>query len=392
MLKSFKKLLALLLLISQVVNSEQDFNNIKITTDDKIKIHAVYQLPKPLKDKTLKHPAIILIHQGGSSHKEWLDLGLVDKLVSEGFALLAYDVRMHGESGKDNGDIYDLFNNPKRAPKDLQAVIGFLNKDKNIDSSRIGILGASIGANLAAVAGASDHYNIKSIVSLSAKTQAVINLSGEEKYSNPNNGFYIASKNEQDGLRDKWAHELYDNTTGMKKVTIAEGDKHGSYILKDNPVLQDSIVEWFKSTLHSEIKIKTETKISNENYDTELAIRLGADDYGMKSYIFVILKSGENKSSDQEVRNKSFRGHMNNMRRLVDENKLLLTGPFGNNEQDFRGLFILNVKTLKEAKTLLATDPAINAGYLKAEMYEWYGSAAISEYLEASDKIWKIKP
>jgi len=138
--------------------------------------------------------------------------------------------------------------------------------------------------------------------------------------------------------------------------------------------------------------IYAETEVANENYDAKLAKQVGADDYGMKSYVLVILKSGENKSTDQDVRNKSFRGHLKNIRRLVDDNKMVIAGPFGNNDKDFRGLFILNVATLKEAKELLATDPAINADYLKAEMYEWYGSAALSEYLKASDKVWKIKP
>lgn len=138
--------------------------------------------------------------------------------------------------------------------------------------------------------------------------------------------------------------------------------------------------------------VQSETKNTNENYDSELAKKVGADDYGMKSFVFVILKSGENKSTDQELRNKSFRGHMNNIRRLVAEDKMVVAGPFGKNDNDYRGLFILNVKTLKEAKALLNTDPAISADYLRAEMYEWYGSAALPEYLEASDKVWKVKP
>ena len=130
----------------------------------------------------------------------------------------------------------------------------------------------------------------------------------------------------------------------------------------------------------------------NPIYDAELAQKLGADDYGMKSFVFVILKSGTNTSSDKELKNTAFEGHMKNINRLVEENKLIVAGPFGKNENDFRGLFILNVKTLEEASELLATDPAIKANYLEAEMYEWYGSAALSEYLEASDKIWKKNP
>jgi len=145
-------------------------------------------------------------------------------------------------------------------------------------------------------------------------------------------------------------------------------------------------------SVHSETDEKKETIIANENYDAELAKRVGADDYGMKSYVFVILKSGDNQSTDAEVRNKSFRGHMNNMRRLAEEEKLVLAGPFGQNDKDYRGLFILNVTTIEQAEELLSTDPAISEGYLRYEMTPWYGSAAISEYLEASDKVWKVKP
>jgi len=134
------------------------------------------------------------------------------------------------------------------------------------------------------------------------------------------------------------------------------------------------------------------TQTPNPNYDPTLAVKLGADDYGMKSYIFVILKSGSNQSEDEEAKDKAFSGHLSNINRLVDEKKLIVAGPFGQNNNDFRGLFILNVKTIEEAQLLLATDPAINAKYLSAELYPWYGSAALSTYLEASDKVWKVEP
>jgi len=131
---------------------------------------------------------------------------------------------------------------------------------------------------------------------------------------------------------------------------------------------------------------------SNPNYDSKLAEKLGADKYGMKSFILVILQTGENKSTDKKLRNTAFAGHLKNIRRLVKENKLIVAGPFGKNNNDFRGLFILDVTSIKEADILLATDPAIKEGYLQAELYPWYGSAALPEYLKASDKIWKIKP
>jgi len=49
----------------------------------------------------------------------------------------------------------------------------------------------------------------------------------------------------------------------------------------------------------------------------------------------------------------------------------------------------LNLSTIEEATKVLQTDPAVHAKLLDAELYKWYGSAALPEYLEASDKIWK---
>ncbi|GGI57035.1 YciI family protein [Winogradskyella haliclonae] len=129
---------------------------------------------------------------------------------------------------------------------------------------------------------------------------------------------------------------------------------------------------------------------TNPNYDAELAKKVGADDYGMKSYIFVILKTGSNTSTDKAEIDKAFAGHMANMDTMVEAGKLVVAGPVGKNDMNYRGIFILNETDMEKAKTLLATDPAIKAKFLDYDMFPWYGSAALSEYLEASDKVWKV--
>ena len=131
---------------------------------------------------------------------------------------------------------------------------------------------------------------------------------------------------------------------------------------------------------------------TNPNYDEALAKKLGSDDFGMKNYVFVILKTGDNKTTDKEELNKLFRGHMENIQRLVDEKKLIVACPFGENDKTWRGLFILDVKTVEEAAALVQTDPAIKAGIFAVDLVPWYGSAALPEYLPASDKIWKEQP
>ncbi len=131
---------------------------------------------------------------------------------------------------------------------------------------------------------------------------------------------------------------------------------------------------------------------TNPNYDAVLSEKLGADDYGMKSYVLVILKTGSNQSTDKAYVDSCFRGHLENIGRLVKAGKLIVAGPLGKNEKSYRGIFILNEKSIEVASQLLQTDPAVKEKLLEAELYNWYGSAALPEYLESSDKIWKTKP
>ncbi len=130
---------------------------------------------------------------------------------------------------------------------------------------------------------------------------------------------------------------------------------------------------------------------NTSTYDKDLAERLGADDYGMKMYVLVILKTGSAKVNDKSVIDSLFAGHMQNINELVTRKKLVVAGPFGKNENGFRGIFILDAKP-DEAKTLVDADPAVRSGLLDAELLPWYGSAALSEYLPVHKKIEKTAP
>lgn len=124
-------------------------------------------------------------------------------------------------------------------------------------------------------------------------------------------------------------------------------------------------------------------------YDAELAKKLGADDLGMKSYIFVILKTGPSKITNKDTLNTLFAGHFANINKLAKEGKLVVAGPMEKNDKSYRGIFILNVKTFEEANVLLDNDPTIKQKIFDVELYEWYGSAALPVYLETHSKIEK---
>ena len=127
---------------------------------------------------------------------------------------------------------------------------------------------------------------------------------------------------------------------------------------------------------------------TNQSFDAELARKFGADDYGMRQYVFVVLKTGKAKIEDAEKRKELQAGHMKNISRLAEEGKLVLAGPFMEGG-DLRGIYIFNVKTLEEAAELVKTDPAIKAGLFDVEMTRWYGSAALMNVNETHKKIQK---
>jgi uncharacterized protein YciI len=79
------------------------------------------------------------------------------------------------------------------------------------------------------------------------------------------------------------------------------------------------------------------------------------------------------------------------MDKLAEEGKLVAAGPFNTNEKEYRGLFIFNVSTIGEAEELVKGDPTVTNGIFVAEMYRWYGSAALPLINEIHSKLQKTR-
>jgi uncharacterized protein YciI len=127
---------------------------------------------------------------------------------------------------------------------------------------------------------------------------------------------------------------------------------------------------------------------SPPEYDEALARSLGADEYGMRSYVLVILKTGPNRIPDGPERDEMFRGHFANMQRLSQEGKLALAGPL-DGVDGWRGLFVIAVPEIEEAKELVATDPVIIKGEMVAEYHKYYGSAALMTVPDTHKRVQK---
>ena len=123
-------------------------------------------------------------------------------------------------------------------------------------------------------------------------------------------------------------------------------------------------------------------------FDQKLATELNADDYGMKTYVMALLKTGPNRSTDSITKAQLQRAHLDNITKMAENGTLVLAGPFLDNGE-LRGIYLFNVETIEEAKKLTETDPLIKSGGLIMELHPFYGSAPIQKIKEIQQKIQK---
>lgn len=129
----------------------------------------------------------------------------------------------------------------------------------------------------------------------------------------------------------------------------------------------------------------------NKNYDAALAEKLKGNDNGMKMYVLVILKTGANNIADKAKRDEVFAGHMMNIGRLAHAGELIMAGPLGKNDLNYRGIFIFNTESVEKAKELVMTDPAVKENVFDYELFPFFGSAAIQETVNIHNRITKYK-
>ncbi len=100
------------------------------------------------------------------------------------------------------------------------------------------------------------------------------------------------------------------------------------------------------------------------------------------------LKEGPTRLKDSAANMQLQMAHLKNIGRLAAEGKLVVAGPFLD-DQPLRGIFIFNVETVEEAKKLTETDPAIKAGSLVLELHPFYCSAALMQVVPIHNTLQK---
>ena len=115
---------------------------------------------------------------------------------------------------------------------------------------------------------------------------------------------------------------------------------------------------------------------------------------GTDLYYFGLLTRGPAWTPEQtDATRKIQEGHMANINRMAELGALKAAGPI-DGDQRLRGIFIFKVKTADEARTLAASDPAIQAGRLALDLHPWIGPAGIGERFaneKKTDPAFKVK-
>lgn len=193
-------------------------------------------------------PALLLLHMLGQDR--WSFAPIYETLRDAGYALMSIDFRGHGQSINQGTQKinWETFSSEdwQKLLLDVQSALVQLKKQHGVDSARIGILGASIGANFAAKA-ASEDPRIKCAFLLSpgldyrgvrieealqnlSKRPVVIFAAKEDKYS-----FESAQK----------MQEIGENVI----LEELEGDAHGTILFSASPEVNNLIVKHLKKYL-----------------------------------------------------------------------------------------------------------------------------------------------
>lgn len=96
-------------------------------------------------------PAVVLLHGVAAGRGEWWRLR--DALHAKGIGSLALDFRGHGSSGGKRFDQFRTKEDWAGLELDIDAAVKFL-ADSGVSAGRVSLVGGSLGANLAARAGA----------------------------------------------------------------------------------------------------------------------------------------------------------------------------------------------------------------------------------------------
>jgi len=188
--------------------------------------------------------AVLLLHMMPATKESWE--AFAEELHRKGFTVLAIDLRGHGESVEQEGNIlnYKDFTDAEHQESiaDVEAAVAYLQEQGAID---IDIVGASIGANLA-LWYQSEHPEVHKTILLSPGTnyRGIITEPFAEGLSEEQEVYFVAGT--LDGSAVDMAKQIQSKISGRTEVKIYESSAHGTDLFAEDESLMDILIVWLE--------------------------------------------------------------------------------------------------------------------------------------------------
>ncbi len=212
---------------------------VTLRTDDGLTLSAQWYEPS-----SQPAPAVILVHMLNRSRRDWE--AFAHRLAGEGIGALAIDLRGHGESQR---SVSPSATDAGYASMvhDVKAARRYLASRADVQQSRVGIAGASLGANVAALAAAADGSLVS--VALLSPSLDYRGLRIEPTMKSIGSRPVILVAGSDDSYAARSARELHKAGSGPRELLILERAGHGTNMLSNDENLARALVDWFRRTL-----------------------------------------------------------------------------------------------------------------------------------------------
>lgn len=237
---SFVGSLAAAIVVCGLVTRAEAATDVTLVTADGVRIAgSFYQASRSAAGPA---PAVILLHMLTRSRADWDEVAA--RLAFSGIHALSIDFRGHGHSGRPATDEgLDL----RGLPLDAQAARAWLAARSDVRGDRLGLAGASIGANVAVLVAAGDPV-AHSIALLSAGVDyRGLRIDAAMRKYGDRPALLVAS--DEDPYATRSMRELAAIGPGLRDTRLLGGAGHGTVMLTRDRELAGTLVDWFQKTL-----------------------------------------------------------------------------------------------------------------------------------------------
>jgi pimeloyl-ACP methyl ester carboxylesterase len=205
---------------------------------DLVELHASLDLPVGVPAPI---PAILLLHGYGEDRTAWKDFS--KQLLNRGFAVMAMDLRGHGESRTKNQRPIqaspDWRTNLQEFPVDLDPALDFMKSRPRVDTRKMAVIGFDVGANLALIA-SGRFPEVRTAVAIKPNLDESFALAGSAQDFQPRSTLVVVSSQAE--------ADRFKSVVKTPSRTIVASHAGGTAEWTSDQQVAEAIFQWLRET------------------------------------------------------------------------------------------------------------------------------------------------